>query len=196
MEYLRMKKRLTKIALAASLLSMPALVGADEYHSLLGFEGGYSNVDVESTNNGQTYEIQKSGFASGGLKIGAESEDYRIFLSARYYNAKDFSKLNTVGGELQYKFNFSKRANFFLGGNVGKAYMRVSDGMNPSVSTDTTYLGGDAGFNIHATELIDLEVGARYMSFDETVELDPITKYKFSSLVTAYASIIIKWKMD
>jgi len=39
-----MKKRLTKIALAASLLSMPALAGADENKSLFAIEGGASKV--------------------------------------------------------------------------------------------------------------------------------------------------------
>ncbi len=190
-----MKKRLTQIALAASLLSLPAFaVADDEYNSLLGIEGGYSNVNVE-TNTGTNTKIQKSGFGNVGLKIGAESKNYRAFLSARYYDAKDFSKLNTLGAEFQYKFNFAKQANFFLGANVGKAFMRISDNIHPSVTAEPIYVGADAGLNFHASKLIDLEVGARYMNLGETVEQAGVT-YDFSSLTTAYASIIFKWKMD
>ncbi|MEN4053293.1 MULTISPECIES: outer membrane beta-barrel protein [Sulfurimonas] len=190
-----MKNRLTKAALALTLLSIPALSMADEYNSLFGIEGGYSNINVETAGAGSV-KIQKNGFGNVGLKLGAESENFRIFLSARYYDAKDFNKLNTIGGEFQYKFNFTKRANFFLGANAGKAYMKVAtNGTQPSVDTSTGYLGADAGFNIHATELIDLEVGARYMSLDKKVTQGAYT-YDFSSLTTAYASIILKWQMD
>ena len=190
-----MKKRLTKIALAASLLSMPVLAGADEYRSLLGFEGGYSNIDVEV--NPSAEQIQKNGFGNAGLKIGAESENYRMFLSARYYDAKDFNKLDTIGAEFQYKFNFAKKANFFLGANIGKAYVKVAkkNSSLPSAEMNTGYLGADAGFNFHASELIDLELGARYMYLDEKVTQGAYT-YDLSSFTTAYASIIIKWQMD
>ena len=194
MEYLHMKKRLTKIALAASLLSMPVLAGADEYNSLLGFEGGYSNIDIEA--NPSTEQIQQNGFGNVGIKVGAESENYRMFLSARYYDAKDFNKLDTIGAEFQYKFNFSKKANFFLGANIGKAYVKVAKkNAVPSAEMNTGYLGADAGFNFHASELIDLELGARYMRLNENITQGTYT-YDLSSFTTAYASIIIKWKMD
>ena len=189
-----MKKRLTKIALAASLLSMPVLAGADEEHSLFGLEGGASGVDISVTP--AVRKIQKDMFENVGVKIGAESEDYRIFLSARYYDAIDFKQFNTIGAEFQYKFNFAEAANFFLGANIGKAYVEVgAKNGAPSAQMDTDYLGGDAGFNLHASEHIDLEVGTRYMYFDERVTKGTY-RYHLDSLITAYASIIIKWKMD
>jgi hypothetical protein len=190
-----MKSRFTKIVLAASLLSMPALAVADEYTSLVGVEGGYSNVDAQSMTGTTTRTIQDSGFGDFGVKIGAESKDWRIFVGARYYDAKDFSKLNTIGLEGQYIFNFAKEANFFVGGNVGKAYMRVSDGVNPAVSTNSTYYGADAGFNFHATELVDLELGARYMRLSESV-IQGGTTYEINSIATAYASVILKFQID
>jgi len=190
-----MKNRFTKIALAASLLSMPALAVADEYTSLVGIEGGYSDVDAQSTTGATTRTIQNSGFGDFGAKIGAESKDWRMFVGARYYDASDFSKLDTVGVEAQYIFNFAKEANFFVGGNVGKAYMRVSDGVNPAVSDNSTYYGADAGFNFHATELVDLELGARYMRLNESV-IQGGTTYEVNSIATAYASIILKFHMD
>ena len=175
---------------------MPALAVADEYNSLFAIEGGYSNVDIEVSPS--TASIQKNGFGNVGIKVGAESENYRMFIGARYYDAKDFNKLDTIGAEFQYKFNFSKYANFFLGANIGKAYVKVAkkEGTTDlSADMNSGYLGGDAGFNIHASELVDLELGARYMHLDEQVT-QAGQNYDFSSFVTAYASIIIKWKMD
>ena len=190
-----MKNRFTKIALVASLLSMPALAVANEYSSLVGIEGGYSNVDAQSMTGATTKTIQDNGFGNVGVKIGAESKDWRLFLSARYYDAKDFSKLNTIGAEAQYKFNFAKEADFFVSGNVGKAFMRLSDGTNPAVSTNSNYYGGGAGFNFHATQLVDLELGARYMRLSDSVNQGGIT-YEVNSIATAYASVILKFQMD
>jgi len=192
-----MKNRFTKAALVLSLLSAPATMMADEYKSLFAIEGSYSNIDVETVGAGNV-DVQSSGFGGVGLKIGAESEHYRVFLSGRYFDAQDFSKLNTIGAEFQYKFNFSKPVNFFLGGNVGYAYMKV--GANPvynlpSVDTSSLYYGGDAGFNYHMSELVDLEFGARFMKLNENLTRNGVY-FDFSSFVTGYASVIIKWKMD
>jgi len=192
-----MKNRLTKAALALTLLGMPALSMADEYQSLFAIEGSYSNIDVE-TSGAANVDVQKNGFGGAGIKIGAESKDYRMFVSGRYFDAKDFSKLDTLGLEFQYKFNFSKPVNFFLGANVGYAYMKVGaqpDKGLPSVDTTSVYYGADTGFNYHLNELIDLEAGVRFMKLDETLEREGVT-YDFSSFVTGYASVIFKWQMD
>jgi hypothetical protein len=190
-----MKKRLTKIVLAASLLSMPALSMADdEYTSLFGIEGGYSAIDLDV--NPSTDDIQTDGFGNVGLKIGAESEEYRVFLSARYYDAEDFTKFYTIGAEVQYKFNFAKKANFFIGANIGKAFAEIAQkGATPSADISSGYVGGDAGFNFHVTPMIDFEIGARYMYFNEDFTQGTYT-YEFNSLSTGYASIIIRWKED
>jgi len=190
-----MKKRLTKIALAASLLSMPVIAGADEYKSLLAIEGGYNKVTADVADT-QTYSVQDSKFGSAGLKLGAEGENFRAFLSARYYDAKDFNKLNTLGAELQYLFHFSKPVSFFVSANAGKAFMKFSSTTNyPSVTDNTYYFGGGAGFNLTVSELVDVEVGARYMDFGNTI-VQGNTSYKFDSMAAAYGSIIFKWQMD
>jgi hypothetical protein len=119
-------------------------------------------------------------------------------LSGRSYDAEDFSKLSTIGVEFQYKFNFSKPVNFFLGGNVGYAYMKVgADPANnlPSVDTNSIYYGADAGFNYHLNELIDLEAGVRFVTLNENITRENVN-FDFSSFKTAYGSIIFKWQMD
>jgi len=192
-----MKKRLTKAVLAVSLLTMPVLSVADEYHSLFAIEGSYNNIDVETANlNG--VEVQSSGFGGVGIKIGAESHNYRIFLSGRYFDAKDFNKLDTIGGEFQYKFNFSQPVNFFLGVNGGYTYMKIgADTLRalPSVDTKSLYYGGDAGFNYHLSELIDLEAGVRFMRLNKNLKRSGVN-FDFSSFTSAYTSVIIKWQMD
>jgi len=197
-----MKKRFAKAALAVSLLSMPALSLADEYNSLFAIEGSYSNIDVETLGvNG--VNVQNNGFGGVGLKIGAESREYRLFISGRYFDAKDFNKLNTIGAEFQYKFNFSKPVNFFIGGNVGYAYMKVvADPLRdlPSADTNSVYYGADAGFNYHLNEMIDLEAGIRFMKLNENITVRDLNNnsvnYDFSSFTSGYASVIIKWQME
>ena len=194
-----MKKRLTKAILAMSLLTMPALSMADdEYHSLFAVEGSYNNIDVERTSV-TSVNVQGSGFGGVGIKIGAESHNYRVFISGRYFDAKDFNKLNTIGAEFQYKFNFSKPVNFFLGVNAGYAYMKVgADVLNgiPSVDTTSPYYGADAGFNYHASKLIDLEAGVRFMNLNENLTTSDGVNFDFSSFSSVYTSVIIKWQMD
>jgi len=172
-----MKNSLSKIVLAAMMVTAP--LAADytfDTHSLFALEGGIADLDGES-----------SEIATAGLKIGAQTENYRVFLSARHFNTDDLHSLNAYGAEVQYMFNFSKPVNFFIGANGGQATVKVSSAVS---SESSVYYGGDAGFNIHASELIDVEVGARYMKLqDDVMAVD-------NDIVSAYASVIIKWKMD
>ena len=199
-----MKKSLSKVVLTTMLATVPLM--ADNYsyetYSLFAIEGGATNVGIERNDAGNI-DIDKEALPNIGLKLGAQGNDFRAFLSARYYNADDFSKLFTAGGELQYLFNFSKAANFFIGANAGQAFIDVggdADKDIPSMSITSTYYGGDAGFNIHATELIDIEIGAKYMVLD--VDEDRFNtsgasiNYKMDSMVTGYASVIFKWQMN
>ena len=194
-----MKNSLSKVVLAAMIATVP--LAADNYsydtHSLFAIEGGATNIDIERNDAGNI-DIDKEALPNIGLKIGAQGNDFRAFLSGRYYNADDFSKLFTAGGELQYLFNFSKAANFFIGANAGQAYIDVgadTDKNIPSMSVTSMYYGGDAGFNFHATELIDIEVGAKYMALDVNEDRDGVN-FQIDSMVTAYASVIFKWQMN
>ena len=190
-----MKRKFTKAILAAAITAMP--LAASEYEleteSLFAVEGGASSIDVDVA--GPTaLTVEDDLVGNIGLKIGAQSEHYRVFLSARYYSVADLDSLYTFGGELQYMFNFSKYANFFVGGNVGKAIMEVT---SSGGSGKSLYYGGDAGFNIHAGEHFDIELGARYMHLnDEVTPAGSAYTFKFNSIVTGYASLILKWQMD
>jgi len=190
-------KLIQKTLVVVSLLGTTFTgVQAQQTKSLLGIEGGTSSLRAQTDTAG--YEIQKASMGHFGLKFGAEGENYRIFFSARNFLADGSNNLLTGGIEGQYKFNFSKYADFFIGGNGGLAYIEIapsSDGMDPGVNLTTPYFGGDVGFNFHATETLDLELGAKYMFMDSTITQGTAT-YDFRDLTSFYASVIFKWQMD
>lgn len=195
-----MRKKLMKVILAAFLTVTPLMAEVSEYeyntYSLLGFEGGYSSFDVEKNVAGSAAEIKKYQFGHGGMKIGAQTDNYRLFLSGRYFNLEDFDYANTMGVEAQYLFNFASFANFYLGVNGGIANMRFAPtGESTSRTISDPYIGGDAGFNIHLGDSADFEFGARVMSI-QAENVQGSTTYKFDSIVSGYASIIFKYKMD
>ncbi len=194
-----MKNSLTKIALATMIIVAPlaAEENNSEYtyntHSLFAIEGGISDITTEKSGS----DMEKNELASAGLKIGAQSDNYRAFLSARYYDVSDFSHMNMYGGELQYLFNFSNFANFFIGANGGVADIQIKaqNGLD-SEKVSSMYYGGDTGFNFHAGDAVDIEIGARYMSIQDGEIIQGPNAYDVSSVVTAYASLIFRWKMD
>ena len=177
-----MKKNLTKIVLATMMAAAPMAASDFTYstNSLFALEGGYSSLN--DTSAGGRYYGKTDDFGSYGLKIGAESKNYRIFAQANYHDIKDFDYAYTYGAALQYKFNFADSANFFIGINGGYADMKIR-----TLNVSDPYFGGDAGFNYHASELIDLELAARLMKINNDA---------IDNIVTGYASIIFKYQMD
>ncbi len=110
-----MIKNRFKTVLLALALTASSLIAGDmsEYefqtNSLVGIEGGYSSLGYEygtPTNN----SINRLGVGHMGLKLGAETKDFRVFLSGRYYydssSAHDY--IVTYGAEIQYKLNVTK----------------------------------------------------------------------------------------
>ncbi len=183
--------------LALSLLGSNA--SGDDFvfntKSLFGIEAGYTYYQTE--NNNQYTPVDKSyDLANIGLKIGAESENYRIFLNIRnYFIGSGYDRLLTYGGEIQYLFNFSQKANFFMGANVGRLYGKFRAGDEPfKRDFSDFYYGGDLGFNFHINNL-DLEVGARYITSKAKDDQYGIT-YSVDSLITAYTSVIFKFQID
>lgn len=199
-----MTKTAAKI-LSGTLLSVGLLgtnVNADDFvfntKSLIGIEGGYTHFQVENQDVDPLTPLNKS-YDKGevGFKIGAEGEHYRVFLSIHnYFVGNEFDRLMTYGGEVQYLFNFSKKVNFFIGGNVGKLYGKFqADNENFNREFNDLYYGGDTGFNIHLNPTFDLELAARYITTKAKSDKYGVT-YKIDSLPTAYASVIIKFQID
>ncbi len=186
-----------KIAGLSILLSVSSLAAYEfQTKSLVGIEGGYNNLPYENGTsiNNEQYSA-KVGHA--GLKLGAETEDFRVFLSGRYYMGESsYDYIATYGAELQYKLNATDIMNFYIGANAGVANMKFrASGESFSRTIQDLYLGGDIGTNIHLGEDTDLEIGARVMSIQAENTKNSVT-YRIGNLVSGYASIIFKWQMD
>jgi hypothetical protein len=195
-----MKKGIYGVALSALLATTTLMAGTSEYevdtYSLVGIEGGYSSFDYERTNAAGNTKRTNGDLLHGGVKIGAQSTNYRVFLSARFFDMDDFDYARMYGVEGQYMFNFSKMANFYIGINAGTTDMKfVDDVNNQSIKVYEPYYGGDAGFNIHFGDLVDWEIGARYLTIDADMDENNI-KYSFDHIMMGYTSVIIKFKMD
>ena len=177
------KSGLQKVLLSIAVMTTSLVAGDIDHssttNSLFAVEAGYSSADVESISGTGT---SKENFANIGLKIGAEGESYRVFLGGSSYLVPDYSYMYMYGAAAQYKFNFMKKANFFIGANVGFADLKATAATD---NTNTSYYGGDAGFNFHATKVVDLELGMRAVKL---VDVD--------NMLTGYMSVIIKYQMD
>ncbi|MDF1882837.1 hypothetical protein JHD49_02670 [Sulfurimonas sp. SAG-AH-194-C21] len=189
-------KLIQKALVVISLLgtTFVSLNAAGTTNSLFAIEGGSSSLNAQTNTAG--YEIQKASMGHFGLKLGAEGENYRVFFSARNFLAEGDNKVLTAGIEAQYKFNFSKPVDFFIGANGGTAYIEIEpNGANPIVDITTPYFGADVGFNYHVSQATDLELGVKYMYIDNSIT-QGATTYDFRDLTSVYGSIIFKWQMD
>jgi len=188
-----LKKIILATFLATTSISAQNFSNNDNSYSLVAFETAYSSFNIE--NDDSTVLVDSYKFASPSIKIGAQTEEYRIFLSARYHPISDFDYAYTLGGEFQYLFNFSKYANFYLGVSTGVAEMSFIDKKDVIRTISDPYYGGDIGFNIYLKESIDIELGARVMSLNAKNIQDDVT-YSFDNIVSGYISIIFKYQMD
>jgi hypothetical protein len=200
-----MKIKGLKAVIGCIVLAAGALHGASDYEfdvdSLVGIEGGFSTFDVEKNTPNPPVEQKKYNVGAVGLKIGAESQNYRIYLGIRnYFMPGEYDYFITYGGEFEYLFHFSKSANFFIGINGGIIDGRFT-ATNNGVAESTTrtfadpYFGGGAGFNFDLGDDYALELGARVMTTSAENTKNNIT-YKIDSLITGYASFIVKFQMD
>jgi len=189
-----------KAAVMAAVLATSAIAADDDFifhtKSLIGIEGGYTTFDV---NNNIPTTSPTNSYKEGmvGLKIGAQGEHFRVFLGARnYFVGKEYDYFATFGGEVQYMFNFSKVANFFIGANGGMLNGRFQvTGENFNRTFSDPYYGGDLGFNYHINDTFDFEIGARYMATNATNTQNNIT-YTVDHITTGYASLIVKFTED
>jgi len=192
-----MKNKFSKIVISALLVSSSIM--ADDSVISYSYDGAYSFVAIESLAGRLDVEgptsIDKYNMYGGGVKIGAQTDSYKIYLNANYYDADGFDYMATYGVGLQYMFKFSKVMNAFLGVNTGMANMRFLKSVGTSRTISDPYIGGEAGLNLHLGDDLDLEIGARLLSIDATNTINGVT-YTFDNMLTGYASINFKWKMD
>lgn len=190
------KKVFTKVLLSSLLLGSSLIAETsyikDDSFSLIGLEYGSSNHDV--TSDGSPAYSETLSPQSGAFKIGAQTENYRLFLSARYYDADGIDSMMTMGAELQYMINFSSFMNFYMGVNTGTADIEITDASSTRKISEK-YIGGDVGFNIHVGEKVDLELGARSMGLEGKHTSSGVT-YTFDNITTGYMSLIFKYQMD
>ena len=195
-----MKNRLKKLILVSAMITAPLMASSSEYiydaYSLVGIEGGYSSLDVERSDTISPASQKKYNLPHVGLKIGAQTNHYRIFLNAHYYSNSDFDYMTTYGGEVQYMFDAFTSANIYMGVGAGVANIRFLPAGEANTRTlSNSYFSGTVGTNIHLSKSSDLEIGGRFMSMSATNTINNIT-YKFDNLITGYVSYIFKFKMD
>ena len=160
---------------------------------LIGLEGAFGTTQVKQTEeapNGGNHVIESSSETAlaGGLKLGGESEHYRLFLSGRYHAVDNFDSVVTLGAELQYLIRAGEHFNIFMGVNGGQLMSQATVG-STQYTFDSTYVGGDAGLNIDISENFGVEFGARAMK----TLADSSEPGAVSLLVEGYASLVFKF---
>lgn len=191
-----LKKAVLCLTLLGSVLSAGEILSYQpEVRSLVGIEGGYSSLDYHK----DSQAITSARLSNIGLKLGAETDDFRVFVSGRFFHdvTNRYEYLTTFGGEIQYKLSPVKAFDFFIGINGGYSFMRFDsgDGFGPR-SINAPYFGGDIGTNIHLGSKTDLEIGGRVMSIQATHASNTYGDYNIGNIVNAYASLIFKWQLD
>ena len=200
-----MKKTILALMFSVSLFAYDGTT-----KSLVGIETGYGQFDYSAANQdninmGRTSSSEDFGII--GLKIGAENEDFRLFLDANYYQVSGaFDYANSVGGSLQYLLFITNDFNFFFGINGGLMNIKVVDsGIGKSYEYSDPYFGGDIGFNYDITDLLGWEIGARYVNIDaENTQYyedpesgDTLSRtYKVEQMINVYTSLIFKFYVN
>ena len=190
-----LKAGVLSLALASSLVYAAEDFG-DKSYSLIGIEGGYGNFDFDHGVTGSITTTSKSP-AEYGFKIGAQSSEYRLFLSARSYTMSDFKNVYSLGAEIQYLLDVSSYMNVFMGVGAGQMNFKYTASSSVAdVSDDKTYYSGDLGANFHVADSLDVEVGGRYMylGYDKTSSTTAVGK--IDHMVYGYASLIYRFQME
>lgn len=194
-----------KVSLIIAIFVMSAMADSSGYtyktNSLVAVEGSYSSITSEVTDANVApvgYTKNSSTLGSVGFKIGSETENYRVFLSSRYlFDSKnDYEYITAYGGEIQYIFNTFDTANIFIGVNAGIANMKfkvAAENFSRTISSE--YYGADIGLNLEMNDSADFEIGARVMSIEGN-NLNNNVDYLVNNIVSMYASLIFKWKMN
>jgi len=191
-----MKKVLGSVLL---LTSVYATAGENYFQDawdakgLLAIEGAFGTAQtkqVQDNPSGGVHVLssESKSDVAGGLKLGGESEDYRVFISARYHVVDGFDSVITAGAELQYLLRAGENFNLFLGLNGGALGSQATVGSTQYSYWDP-YAGADIGANIDIHENFGLEFGARFnKGFGD--QNDPAV---IDYLAEGYVSLVFKF---
>jgi len=192
-------KKIAISIVATALLTSSLVAGSFDrepaYTALTGVELGYTRVNYD-------YGTQYNNTANsvwmpvGALKVGAESEDYRAFISGKYFydTDRDYEYITTYGAELQYKFHPADSFDIFIGGDIGVANIKWrADGETFARTISTGYFGGEIGLNIHLDDKFDLELAGRVLSLDAENTINNVS-YRINTISTAYVGLVFKWE--
>ncbi|WP_345986091.1 outer membrane beta-barrel protein [Sulfurimonas sp. HSL-1656] len=175
---------LKKIVLPALLvLGMNAYAEEDAAKGLIGVEFGYvdTNYNTEGFSGDETSEV---GTGSLGLKLGAESRNYRVFIDSSFWYTDQYKKAGKIGASLQYLIPLGDAFNIFMGLNGGV--------INSIGDTDVDpYYGADLGVNLNLSESFGIELGARYCDVS-----DSNADLAITDMVQGYISAIFKFSSD
>ena len=159
---------------------------------LLALEGAFGQAKSKQVQDvpGGSYVLHSKTdtIGAGGLKLGGESEDYRLFLSGRFHAVPDYDSVTTLGLEMQYLMRAGENFNVFLGINAGSMWSQLTAG-STEYSTRSTYAGGDAGVNIDITQNFGVELGARLNKSLSNSDNPASIDY----LAEAYMSLVLKF---
>ena len=174
--------------LLSSLLVSGSLHAADlNAKPLIGVELGFGGTDVKRTTTPLAESTEDS--FNGGINIGAENGEYRVFLNGRYYDIDGFDSVTSIGGEFQYLIPLQEELKLFLGVNGGMIDMEFesSEGIR---EISTAYVGGDAGLNFEISDKMNLDAGVRYMMIDYDHSMGtPTVTYNIDKIIQGYIGV-------
>ncbi len=195
-----------KKVLLALLISTGLFAYDGTAKSLVAIETGYGQFDYSAANEdnvnmGRTSSSEDFGIL--GLKIGAETEEFRLFLDAHYYQVGGaFDYANSVGLSLDYLMPITRDLNFFVGLNGGLMNLKVVDNeIGVSYVYSDPYFGGDIGFNYDIYKSLGLEIGFRYINvnadntqyYKDADGKNQSRTYTVEQMMNIYTSLVFKF---
>ena len=163
--------------------------------TIIGIEGGFGQTSIETNATGATNQTPYLGGL--GLKLGAEGQEYRIYIDGRYYIIDGVEFAFSGGATIQYIFRFSNFMNYFVGIEAGVTSFRYKV-ENESFTRETglqLYYGANTGFNFDITDSVGIELGGRYMVMDAANTKDGVLT-KIPYIAEGYLAIDFKYVME
>lgn len=192
-----MKNLLKVLVVSLVLVASSSFANSDNYnysfniHSLVGIEGGYDGkVNIPTSTSTST----SKNTGHFGIMIGAQTQNYRIFLNARKYNISGFEYVNSVGAQAQYLFVHLKVADIFMGMGAGVMYMQTNTS-GSNFKFNKAYYSGGFGVNFHLSNNFDLDIGARYMYLGYQGQNSQVS-VSIDHITSVYSSLIYRFQMN